>query len=136
MCLRLAFLMLTHRVDRPGPGRKEASVPTQSASARILAEAVSWDEVTMGPGRFGSTRFLVGRRELGHLHGESLLDLPLPPARKRELLERGLVEPHRYTPEKSGWVSLRIAGEADVETAIELLREQHARAIQRRSRAA
>jgi hypothetical protein len=136
MCLRLAFLMLTHRVDRPGHGRKEAPVPTQSASARILAEAVSWDEVTMGPGRFGSTPFRVGRRELGHLHGESLLDLPLPPTRKRELLEQGLVEQHRYTPEKSGWVSLRIAGEADVETAIELLREQHARAMQRRSRAA
>jgi hypothetical protein len=136
MCFRLAFMMLTQRGDRPGGPREQAQAPTESASDRILAEEGSWDQVTTGPGRFGSTRFLVGRRELGHLHGESLLDLPLPPARKRELLEQGLVEQHRYTPEKSGWVSLRISEDADVETAIELLREQHARAIQRQSRAA
>ena len=99
--------------------------------ARIATEASSWDEVTTGPGRFGSTRFLVGRRELGHLHGETVLDLPLPPARKRELIAQGRVEQHRYTPEKSGWVSLRISEDADVETAIELLREQHERAMRR-----
>jgi Family of unknown function (DUF5519) len=134
MCFRLAFMMLTHRSGPSDEPREET--PARSAGDRILAEAGSWDAVTTGPGRFGSTRLLVGRRELGHLHGESLLDLPLPPARKRELLEQGLVEQHRYTPEKSGWVSLRIADEADVETALELLREQHARAIQRQSRAA
>jgi hypothetical protein len=103
---------------------------------QIVSEVGSWEDVTTGPGRFGSTRFLVGRRELGHLHGESLLDLPLPPARKRELLEQGLVEQHRYTPEKSGWVSLQITGDADAVTAIELLREQHARAMKRQSSAA
>jgi hypothetical protein len=136
MCLRIAYLMLTDRGDWSGEAREAAQAPAESAADRILAEARSWDEVTTGPGRFGSTRLLVGRRELGHLHGQGLIDLPLPPARKRELLEQGLVEPHRYTPEKSGWVSLRIAGEADVVLAIELLREQHARAMQRRSRAA
>ena len=103
---------------------------------QIVSEVASWEDVTTGPGRFGSTRFLVGRRELGHLHGDQLLDLPLPPARKRELLEQRCVEQHRYTPEKSGWVSLRISEEADVETAIELLREQHGRATKRQSSAA
>lgn len=98
---------------------------------RIVAEVGSWDGVDTGPGRFGSTRFLLGRRELGHLHGDSLLDLPLPPARKRELLEEGGVDQHRYTPPKSGWVSLRIESEQDVATALELLREQHGRAIWR-----
>lgn len=107
-----------------------------SVHDRIVAETSSWKGVTTGPGRFGSTRFVVGRRELGHLHGEGLLDLPLPPARKLELLEQGRVEQHRYTPAKSGWVSLRISDQADFETAIELLREQHERAIQRQHRAA
>ena len=134
MCLRIALMMLTQRHDsEPGEESGPLRAPVRD---RILAEAGSWDEVTTGPGRFGSTRFLVGRRELGHLHGETVLDVPLPPARKRELLEQGLVEQHRYTPEKSGWVSLRIDGNADVETAIDLLREQHGRAMQRQSRAA
>jgi hypothetical protein len=137
MCFRLAFMMLTQRNVSSEPHHEpEPEVPVESVHDRIVAEASSWAEVSTGPGRFGSTRFLVGRRELGHLHGESLLDLPLPPARMRELLNEGRVEQHRYTPVKSGWVSLRIADEAGVETAIELLSEQHGRAMQRRPRAA
>jgi Luciferase len=65
-----------------------------------------------------------------------LLDLPLPPPRKRALLAEGKVEQHRYTPARSGWVSLRIDDEADIATAFELLREQHGRATRRRRRAA
>jgi hypothetical protein len=98
----------------------------------VVAEAGSWEAVSTGPGRFGSTRLLVGRRELGHLHGDTLLDLPLPPSRKRELLDEGRVEQHRYTPPASGWVSLRIEGENDLATALELLREQHERALRAR----
>jgi hypothetical protein len=30
--------------------------------------------VTVEEGRFGSTRFMLGRRELGHVHGSSILD--------------------------------------------------------------
>jgi luciferase-like monooxygenase len=135
VCFRLAYMMLTHRGGASAESLPGAETSADSVHDRIIAEAGSWDEVTTGPGRFGSTRFLVGRRELGHLHGDSLFDFPLPPARKQELLAQGRVEQHRYTPEKSGWVSLRISEEADVETAIELLHEQHHRAIQRRSHA-
>jgi hypothetical protein len=103
---------------------------------QIVGEVTAWEQVSTGPGRFGSIRFLVGRRELGHLHGGSLLDLPLRPERKRELLEQGRVDQHRYTPPSSGWVSLRIEDDADVATAIELLREQHHRALRHQSRAA
>lgn len=81
---------------------------SDSFQDRIVSKVTSWDGVSTGAGRFGSTRFLVGRRELGHLHGGSLLDLPLPPARKRELLEQSKVDQHRYTPPRSGWVSLPI----------------------------
>lgn len=109
---------------------------SESVHHRIVSEVGSWADVATGPGRFGSTRFLVGRRELGHLHGDTLLDLPLPTQRKRELLEEGQVEQHRHTPPKSGWVSLRIEGDGDVTRAISLLREQHERALRRQNRAA
>ena len=39
----------------------------------------SWDGVETGPGRFGSVRFTVGRRELGHLHGDRIADLLCAP---------------------------------------------------------
>jgi Family of unknown function (DUF5519) len=129
MCFRYLFTAM--RAER-SPG----DAGSESVGDRIVAEVGSWDRVTTGPGRFGSIRFVVGRRELGHLHGATLLDLPLPPERKRELLEEGRVAQHRYTPPKSGWVSLRINGEADRATAIELLREQYDRAIRRHVRAA
>ncbi len=108
-----------------------AAERAHSTGERIISEVGSWDQVTTEPGRFGSTRFLVGRRELGHLHGGGLLDLPLPTQRKRELLDGGRVEQHRYTPPRSGWVSLRITDEGDLATAIELLREQYRRALRR-----
>jgi hypothetical protein len=108
----------------------------KSIHEQIASEVSSWSDVTTGPGRFGSTQFLVGRRELGHLHGDSVLDLPLPKQIKRELLAEGRVEQHRYTPPDSGWVTFRIHEEADVEAAIGLLRGQYERAEARARRSA
>jgi hypothetical protein len=101
---------------------------------RLIEEVSAWEGVSTGEGRFGSTRFLVGRRELGHLHPPATLDMPLPPARKRELIGRGEAEQHRWTPPESGWVTLRLADDEATERAIELLREryEHARALQTR----
>lgn len=99
----------------------------QSAHDRIVGEVGAWDGVTTGAGRFGSTRFLVGRRELGHLHGDTTLDLPLPRDLQAELLGNGRVERHRWVPD-SGWSTLRLATEADVTDAIALLRLQWERA--------
>ena len=100
-----------------------------SVHARIGDAVASWEGVETGPGRFGSTRYLVGRRELGHLHGDTVLDLPLPPKLKQELLAKGSVEQHRFTKPTSGWVSFRISGPEDIDGAIELLRGQYERAL-------
>jgi hypothetical protein len=111
------------------------SSPAQPAPADILEETVAgWEGVTTGEGRFGSTRFLVGRRELGHLHRPATLDMPLPPAQKRELVERGEAERHRYTPPDSGWVTIHIDDEAGLERALDLLRERHDHALALRNR--
>jgi hypothetical protein len=96
---------------------------------RLIDEVTSWRGISTGEGRFDSTRFLVGRRELGHLHHPVVLDMPLSPVRKRELLERGEVEQHRWTPPNSGWVSVRLDSETAVDRAIALLRERYEHAI-------
>jgi hypothetical protein len=103
-----------------------------TASERIRAEVASWPEVEVGPGRFGSVRFTVGRRELGHLHGDSIADLPLRPARKTELIEAGLARPHRYTPPDSGWVTIELDSAEAEQRVIELMRSSHERALAKR----
>ena len=105
-----------------------------SAGENLVAEVTSWEGVSTGEGRFGSTRFLVGRRELGHLHPPATLDMPLPPEQKRELVESGEAEGHRWTPPESGWVTIRLDDDAAAQRAIGLLRErwEHARAVRER----
>ena len=53
---------------------------------RIEREVGSWDGVTVSPHRYGGIEFRRGRRELGHLHGDRLADLPFPVTVRRELV--------------------------------------------------
>jgi Family of unknown function (DUF5519) len=105
-----------------------------NGASRLIDEVASWPGVTVGEGRFHSTRFTVGRRELGHLHGATVLDLPLPKSMKAELIERGEAIAHRFTPPGSGWVTIELAGPDDVERAIEILRGryEHTRELTKR----
>jgi hypothetical protein len=41
-----------------------------TASEQITTEVTSWPGVEAGPGRRGEYAFRVGRREIGHLHGD------------------------------------------------------------------
>lgn len=104
-----------------------------TASERIRAEVESWDEVETGPGRFGSVRFTLGRRELGHLHGDRIADLPLRPEKARELVLSGEARDHRYTPPDSGWVTIRLDSDEDADRVIELMRSSYERTLAKRS---
>jgi predicted DNA-binding protein (MmcQ/YjbR family) len=75
----------------------------------------------MAPHRFGGTAFRLGKREVGHIHGDRLVDIPFPKLVRDELVSSGEAEPHHILP-KSGWVSLFLRTEADVERAIRLMR--------------
>lgn len=100
-----------------------------TASARIATEIESLPGVETGPGRFGSLRFTLGRRELGHLHGDRIADLPLRHEDADAIIATGHAVPHRYTPEGSGWVTIELAGDDDVERVIELMRATYERAV-------
>ena len=97
-----------------------------SIAVRIELEVGSWKGVTVAPHRFGGMEFRVGRRELGHLHGSRLADLPFPVAVRKELVAAGRAEPHHILPE-SGWVSIWIRRDADADTVIELFRLNYER---------
>ena len=104
-----------------------------AASETIRAEVGGWPGVETGPGRFGSIRFTLGRRELGHIHGESLADLPLRPERARELIAAGEAREHRWTKAGSGWVSVDLGSEAAVRRVIELMRASYERAMSKQA---
>ncbi len=99
----------------------------QGAGERITATVASWAEVDIGPHRFGGVEFRVGRRELGHLHGDRIADLPFPRRVRDELIAAGRARPHRLLPD-SGWVTVPIAGPGDVDRVIELFRLSYERA--------
>jgi hypothetical protein len=96
------------------------------AADRIETAVTRLQGVTAHDHRFGGREFRLGRRELGHLHGDRLADLPFPTRIAAMLVETGRAEPHRFA--RGGWVSFRIRGEEDVDAAIELFRLSYERA--------
>jgi hypothetical protein len=98
------------------------------AAARIREIVGSWDGVEVGPHRFGGIEFRVGRRELGHLHGDRIADLPFPRRIRDELIAARRARPHHVLPD-TGWVTAGIEKPEDVEQVIELFRLSYDRAL-------
>jgi hypothetical protein len=93
----------------------------ETVAEQIRREVASWPGVTTAPHRFGGIEFRVGRRELGHLHGNHLADLPFPATIRAELVAAGRVHVHHVLPE-SGWVSYYMKSPEDAAGAIDLFR--------------
>src|SRR5262249_62331791 len=76
---------------------------TPRGAAETIREAVmSWPGVEAVPHRFGGTEYRYGRREMGHVHGDWLVDLPMPRKVHHEAIAAGRAEPHHGLPD-SGW---------------------------------
>jgi hypothetical protein len=103
----------------------------QRASERITEEVTSWPGVTAGPGRRGEFSFRVGRRELGHLHGDHAFHAGFPKAVWQELYDQGRIDYHPVFPGRPGHASRRIETEDDVSDVIAMLRLNYDRAIER-----
>ncbi len=101
----------------------------QTASERITDEVTSWPGVEAGIGRRGEFGFRLGRRELGHLHGDHALHIGFPKAVWHELFEQGRIDYHPVFPGKPGYASRRLETQDDVRDAIALLRLNYDRAV-------
>lgn len=108
-----------------------AETETRTASERITDEVTSWPGVEAGPGSRGEFAFTLGRRQIGHLHGDHALHTSFPKDLWAELIEQGRIEPHPVFPDKAGPAARRIETEADVGDAIELLRLNYDRVVAR-----
>ena len=96
----------------------------KGAQASITKIVVAWDGVTVAPHRFGGVEYVIGRREIGHVHGDQLVDIPFPKKVRDEIVAAGRAQPHHILPE-TGWVSFYLREENDVEKAITLLHESY-----------
>jgi luciferase-like monooxygenase len=84
--------------------------------------------VEAAPHRFGGTEYRYGRKEMGHVHGDRLADLPLPRRLHDEMIATGRAVPHHVLPE-TGWVSCWMDGPEDADNVIELFRMQYERYV-------
>jgi Family of unknown function (DUF5519) len=107
-----------------------------TASEQITAEVTSWPGVQAGPGRRGEFAFRVGRKEIGHLHGDRAAHFGFPKSVWQELFDAGRIGYHPVFPGKPGWGARAIADDADVEDVIAMLRLNYERVVARQSAAA
>lgn len=106
----------------------------RGASKQITDTLLTWDGIEAHPHRFGGTEFRIGKREIGHIHGDSLVDIPFPKKIRDEIVAAGEAQPHHILPE-TGWVSFYLREETDVERAIALLKRSYGIALKQKSKA-
>jgi Family of unknown function (DUF5519) len=104
---------------------------TGTPSRRITEEVTSWPGVTAAPGGRGEFAFKVGRRELGHLHGDHAAHFSFPKQVWTELFDEGRIDYHPVFPGRPGFAARRIENDADVRDVIALLRQNYERVVAR-----
>ena len=101
-----------------------------SLTDAVRRELLAHPDVTERPHRFGGIVFHLAGYELGHLHGETVADLPLPPSLRDELVARGRARADEVTS-GSSWISRRVHGPGDVAEIVELFRFSYEHAAAR-----
>ena len=96
----------------------------RGAQETITDTVTSWEGVMAQPHRFGGVEYVMGKREIGHIHGNNLVDIPFPKKVRDEIVRMGQAQAHHILPE-SGWVSFYLQEPEDVERAIVLLAESY-----------
>jgi hypothetical protein len=129
----VSLLFLSRGLRGPESFSREKLMSVHGARQRIEAEVLTWPGVVSQPHRFGGTEFMLGKREVGHVHGDRLLDVAFPKPVRNEVVTAGLAEPHHILPD-SGWVSFYIKKEEDVEAAVALLRRSYDLAREQQAR--
>ena len=105
----------------------------KGAQEQITKAVTAWEGVTANPHRFGGVEYVIGKREIGHIHGDHLVDIPFPKKVRDEIVAAGGAQPHHILPE-TGWVSFYLRQEEDVERAIALLHESFDIAMKQKSK--
>ena len=104
---------------------------SRTASQVIVDEVTSWPGMESALGERGELSLRLGRREIGHLHGDRAAHFGFPREVAAELRAAGRITPHPAFPDHPGWGARRIADAADVADVIAILRINYDRAVAR-----
>jgi hypothetical protein len=102
-----------------------------TTSEQMTKEVTSWPGVEAGFGARGEFGFRVGRREIGHLHGDRVAHFGFPKDVWQALFDQGRIDYHPVFPGKPGFGARRIENEEDVRDVIELMRLNYDRVVAR-----
>ena len=91
-----------------------------AAMQEIEKRALALPGVRLRVHRLGGIEFARGRRELGHLHGNGLLDLFVGREQRDALVASHRAEPHHVFTQ-SGWIGFWMHAPADTSPALGLL---------------
>lgn len=108
-------------------------MPVKGAYNEVRQELAAWPGLEAQPHRFGGTEWKLGRREIGHIHGDALVDIPFPKKVRDEVTAAQLAERHHFLPE-SGWVSVWLRQPSDLANALLLLRKSYELALAQKER--
>ena len=108
-------------------------MPVLGAAQKVEETLTAWEGIEAVPHRFGGREYRMGKREIGHIHGDALVDIPFPVKVRDEVIAAGLADYHHILPD-SGWVSKWLRSSEDVEIALELLKRSYDLAIEQRQR--
>lgn len=95
---------------------------------QIHNQVLQWPGVSDHPHHFGGREYRLGKREIGHIHGDRLVDIPFPKKVRDEIIAAGQAQAHHVLPD-SGWVSFYLRAEEDVQPAVALLRRSYELAV-------
>lgn len=103
----------------------------KTASQEITEEITSWPGIKAVHGRMGEFSFRVGRREIGHLHGDRTAHFGFPEETGVRLRKQGRVGPHPVKPDSPRLASRIIESKSDVRVVIELMKLNYDRIVNR-----
>ena len=106
-------------------------MPVAGAKERINRVVVTWQGIKAVPQQFGGAEYRLADREIGHVHGNRVVDIPFPKSVRDKVIAEGQAEKHQILSE-SGWVSVFLREARDVERAISLLRLSYDLAVEKR----
>lgn len=108
-----------------------ATATSISPFERITTEVTKWPGVHAATGQRGEFAFFVGRRSIGHLHGDRTAHFGFPKDLWTELHDAGRITHHPVFPDREGPAARRIDSADDVEDVIAIFRIAYDRVIER-----
>jgi MFS family permease len=130
--LSILSISLAVILYRTGPPKCQNHLPEEKGdmgtkiTENIKGKILSWPGVTSNSYYYGGIEFRVDKKDMGHIHGHKLADLPFPIEIRKQLTTSGKALPHIIYPE-SKWVSYIIHSEEDIPKVVDLFRLQYDR---------